>query len=157
MMDRVFHARIGAAQYLALLLFTFMLVYCLWVKYILIAVLWGILLLRFIERIIHTTYTLTADGRLIVYGGRFRAAASAAWPRWCRWSAVRPCRWRAVRWYTMCSWSIRTAGTMLSSPSTRRSSCGCWRSGGRKSGDSYSDSCDRGEMWAYDSEYKAFV
>ncbi len=71
MMDRVFHARIGAAQYLALLLFTFILVYCLWVKYILIAVLWGILLLRFIERIIHTTYTLTADGRLIVYGGRF--------------------------------------------------------------------------------------
>ena len=58
-MDRVFHARVGAARYLALLMFTFMLVYCLWVKYILIAVLWGILLLHFIEKIIHTTYTLT--------------------------------------------------------------------------------------------------
>lgn len=70
-MDRVFHARVGAARYLALLMFTFMLVYCLWVKYILIAVLWGILLLHFIEKIIHTTYTLTADGRLVVYEGRF--------------------------------------------------------------------------------------
>ncbi|WP_276863240.1 PH domain-containing protein [Mediterranea massiliensis] len=70
-MDRVFHARVGAARYLALLMFTFMLVYCLWVKYILIAVLWSILLLHFIERIIHTTYTLTADGRLVVYEGRF--------------------------------------------------------------------------------------
>ena len=70
-MDRVFHARMGAARYLALLMFTFMLVYCLWVKYVLIAVLWGILLLHFIEKIIHTTYTLTADGRLVVYEGRF--------------------------------------------------------------------------------------
>lgn len=70
-MDRVFHARVGAVRYLALLMFTFMLVYCLWVKYILIAVLWSILLLHFIERIIHTTYTLTADGRLVVYEGRF--------------------------------------------------------------------------------------
>ena len=70
-MDRVFHARVGAARYLALLMFTFMLVYCLWVKYVLIAVLWGILLLHFIEKIIHTTYTLTADGRLVVYEGRF--------------------------------------------------------------------------------------
>lgn len=71
MTDRVFHARIGAAQYLALFLFTFMLVYCLWVKYILIAVLWSILLFHFIEKIIHTTYTLTADGRLLIYKGRF--------------------------------------------------------------------------------------
>lgn len=70
-MDRVFHARVGAARYLALLMFTFMLVYCLWVKYILIAVLWGILLLHFIEKIIHTTYTLTTDGQLIIYEGRF--------------------------------------------------------------------------------------
>ena len=70
-MDRVFHARMGAARYLALLMFTFMLVYCLWVKYILIAVLWGILLLHFIEKIIHTTYTLTTDGQLIIYEGRF--------------------------------------------------------------------------------------
>ena len=52
-------------------MFTFMLVYCLWVKYILIAVLWGILLLHFIEKIIHTTYTLTTDGQLIIYEGRF--------------------------------------------------------------------------------------
>ncbi len=70
-MDRVFHARIATGRYLALLLFTFMLVYCLWVKYILIAVLWGILLLHFIEKIIHTTYTLTTDGRLLIYEGRF--------------------------------------------------------------------------------------
>ena len=76
-MDRVFHARVGAARYLALLMFTFMLVYCLWVKYILIAVLWGILLLHFIEKIIHTTYTLTTDGQLIIYVSFVHASGRA--------------------------------------------------------------------------------
>lgn len=70
-MDRVFHARIATAQYLALLLFAFVLVYCLWVKYIGIALLWAILLLRFIEKVIHTTYTVTTDGRLLLDYGRF--------------------------------------------------------------------------------------
>ena len=123
-MDRVFHARVGAARYLALLMFTFMLVYCLWVKYILIAVLWSILLLHFIERIIHTTYTLTADGRLIVYGGRFSRSRER------RLAEVVSVERRS---------SMQVAGRALvhyvlviyqdSSPSTRRSSCGCWRRG----------------------------
>lgn len=71
MMDRVFHARIAAVQYLALILFSSMLFYCFWMKYIGLVLLWAILLLRFIEKIIHTTYTLTADGRLLIYPGRF--------------------------------------------------------------------------------------
>ena len=71
MMDRVFHARIAVVQYLALILFSSMLFYCFWMKYIGLVLLWAILLLRFIEKIIHTTYTLTADGRLLVYPGRF--------------------------------------------------------------------------------------
>ena len=71
LMDRIFHARIAAGQYAALLLFGGLLVYCLWVKYVGIALLWCILLLHFIEKLIHTTYTLTADGRLVLYLGRF--------------------------------------------------------------------------------------
>lgn len=70
-MDRIFHARIAAGQYAALVLFGGLLVYCLWVKYVGIALLWCILLLYFIEKLIHTTYTLTADGRLVLYFGRF--------------------------------------------------------------------------------------
>lgn len=70
-MDRIFHARIAAGQYAALVLFAGMLVYCLWVKQVVLALLWCIVLLPFIEKLIHTTYTLTADGRLVLYLGRF--------------------------------------------------------------------------------------
>ena len=77
-MDRIFHARIAAGQYAALLLFGGLLVYCLWVKYVGIALLWCILFLHFIEKLIHTTYTLTADGRLVLYLGRFASKREIA-------------------------------------------------------------------------------
>ena len=42
-----------------------------WMKHAVMAIIFMLLLIIAIERLIHTTYTLTADGRLILYFGRF--------------------------------------------------------------------------------------
>lgn len=70
-MDRIFHARITAAHYAFLLLATAVAVYGLWNKHIVLAALFMLLLIGAIERLIHTTYTLTADNCLAVCYGRF--------------------------------------------------------------------------------------
>ncbi len=71
MMNRLFHARIVAGQYIALGLMTFITVWGFWHKELLSAVLFMLLLVVCIEKLIHTTYTLTSDGRLLLYRGRF--------------------------------------------------------------------------------------
>lgn len=70
-MNRIFHARIAIGQYLFILLAAVLAVYGLWEKHILPAVLFMLLLIVSIERLIHTTYTVTPDGRLLLYFGRF--------------------------------------------------------------------------------------
>lgn len=70
-MNRIFHARIAAGQYLSVLLTGGITVYCLWEKHILTALLFMLLLVAGIEKLIHTTYTVTADGKLLLYFGRF--------------------------------------------------------------------------------------
>ena len=54
-----------------LLLATAVAVYGLWNKHIVLAALFMLLLIGAIERLIHTTYTLTDDGRLLISHGRF--------------------------------------------------------------------------------------
>lgn len=49
-----------------------MAVYGLWEKNILIAVLFMLLLVVSIEKLIHTTYTVTADNRLLLFSVVFR-------------------------------------------------------------------------------------
>ena len=70
-MNRIFHARIAIGQYLFLLLVAGVTVWALWDKHIVLAVLMVILLVLSIEKLIHTTYTLTSDGYLVLYYGRF--------------------------------------------------------------------------------------
>ena len=70
-MDRIFHARITFGQYLFLLLVTGMTFWSLWEKQIWLAIVFAALLIVSIEKLIHTTYTLTADGNLVLYYGRF--------------------------------------------------------------------------------------
>ena len=70
-MNRIFHARIAVGQYLFIILAGAMAVYGLWEKNILIAVLFMLLLVVSIEKLIHTTYTVTADNRLLLFFGRF--------------------------------------------------------------------------------------
>ena len=71
-MNRVFHARILPAYVLALALFAYLLIHAFWVKSALLALLCMVVLVLVVERIIHTQYTVTADGRLLVDRGRFR-------------------------------------------------------------------------------------
>lgn len=70
-MNRIFHARIAAGQYLFILLAGAVAVYGLWEKNILIAILFMLLLIVSIEKLIHTTYTITTDNRLVLFFGRF--------------------------------------------------------------------------------------
>ncbi|MCI1648632.1 MAG: PH domain-containing protein [Bacteroides sp.] len=70
-MNRTFHARVTIGQYLFLLLVTIVVVHEMWVKHALMAIIFMVLLVIVIERLIHTTYTLTTDGKLILFYGRF--------------------------------------------------------------------------------------
>lgn len=70
-MNRIFHARIAWYQYFLLVVLTINAVGALWCKYILPAVLLMLMLIIVIEQIIHTVYTVSADGVLEISRGRF--------------------------------------------------------------------------------------
>ena len=70
-MNRIFHARIAIGQYLFLFLVAGMTVWALWDKHIVLALIMAAILIVGIEKLIHTTYTLTSDGNLVLYYGRF--------------------------------------------------------------------------------------
>lgn len=70
-MNRIFHARIAAGQYLFLLIATAVTIHEMWMKHAILTITFMLLLIIAIERLIHTTYTLTADGKLILFFGRF--------------------------------------------------------------------------------------
>lgn len=70
-MNRIFHARIAWYQYFLLIVLTVNAVGALWTKTILLAVLLMLFMIVLVEQIIHTTYTVTPDGKLLVYKGRF--------------------------------------------------------------------------------------
>ncbi|WP_321481103.1 PH domain-containing protein [uncultured Bacteroides sp.] len=70
-MDRVFHARITWYQYLYVLFLSLAIVFFIWEKIALPALLLAVLLVVLIEKLIHTTYTITTDGTLLISLGRF--------------------------------------------------------------------------------------
>ena len=70
-MNRIFHARIALGQYLFLFLVAGMTIWALWNRHILLALLMVAILIVSIEKLIHTTYTITSDGNLVLYHGRF--------------------------------------------------------------------------------------
>lgn len=70
-MNRTFHVRITWYQYLYLILLGGLSFFLLWDKSIILAAICMVMLVFLIERFIHTTYTITADGRLILSTGRF--------------------------------------------------------------------------------------
>ena len=71
-MDRTFQARVTVGQYLALALCTFIAGYGLWQKEWPIALLFMLLLVFVIEQLIHSAYTIRAEGELVICRGRFR-------------------------------------------------------------------------------------
>ena len=70
-MNRVFHARITWYHLLFLVLVSVCTVYLVWHKQALGALLFSLVLLVLIECVIHTTYTVTAEGLLVIATGRF--------------------------------------------------------------------------------------
>lgn len=70
-MNRIFHARIAWYQYFLLIMLAINAFATLWGKHIILAVLIMFLLIVVIEQVIHTTYTITPEGDLIIYSGRF--------------------------------------------------------------------------------------
>ena len=77
-MDRTFQARVTIGQYLALLLCTFMAGYGLWNKEWPIALVFMLLLVFIIEQLIHSAYTVRAEGELVIRRGRFRKVVHIA-------------------------------------------------------------------------------
>lgn len=100
-MNRIFHARIAWYQWMALILFAVNGMAALWCKFALVGLLLFLLLIVLIEQIIHTTYTLTADGSLEVYQGRFMRKKVIPFASL---RSVRPCgsmrvgRWTVTRY-----------------------------------------------------------
>lgn len=70
-MNKIFRVRIRWYQYLFLLLLGGLSFFLLWDKKIIPGAACMLFLVFLIERFIHTTYTLTADGALVIYLGRF--------------------------------------------------------------------------------------
>ncbi len=70
-MNRIFHARQPWHTLLLLTILTAATLWAFWVKLILPASITLLLVVVLIERIIHTTYTITTDGQLVVCHGRF--------------------------------------------------------------------------------------
>ena len=70
-MNRVFHARITWYHLLFLVLVSVCTAYLVWHKQALGALLFSLVLLVLIECVIHTTYTVTAEGLLVIAKGRF--------------------------------------------------------------------------------------
>ncbi|WP_297328400.1 PH domain-containing protein [uncultured Bacteroides sp.] len=70
-MNRIFHARIAVGQYLFLALIGILTLFLLWDMHAILAAICMVWLTISIEKLIHTTYTLTPDGKLILFFGRF--------------------------------------------------------------------------------------
>lgn len=70
-MNRIFHVKIAQGAYIFLVLCTALMVIAFWYQEAIVGMIMALLLIVNIERIIHSTYTLTADGKVVVYYGRF--------------------------------------------------------------------------------------
>ena len=70
-MNRIFHARIHFAMYILIMILTIGACLAFWYKMAVYGTVMLLFLIVVIERIIHTTYTITTENELIVYYGRF--------------------------------------------------------------------------------------
>ncbi|MCD8235687.1 MAG: PH domain-containing protein [Prevotellaceae bacterium] len=70
-MNRVFQAKINIGNYILLTLLLLVAIHSMWHVNGILLCLSLLLLVVIIERMIHTTYTITTDGTLIISNGRF--------------------------------------------------------------------------------------
>lgn len=92
-MNRSFHYRASWLNYTCIIVVAVAAMYSLWRRSVVNAIvgfmLMGVVVLM-IERIIHTVYVLTADGRLIISRGRFSRELSVPVNEIIRMSVIRP-------------------------------------------------------------------
>lgn len=70
-MNRVFQAKINIGNYILLILLLLVAIHSMWCVNGILLCLSLLLLVVIIERMIHTTYTITTNGILIINNGRF--------------------------------------------------------------------------------------
>lgn len=70
-MNRIFHARVPWYTVLFLILLAGITIWSYWERLGLVALISLLWMVVLIERTIHTTYTVTTDGKLVVHRGRF--------------------------------------------------------------------------------------
>ena len=70
-MNRVFQAKINIGNYILLILLLLVAIHSMWCVNGILLCLSLLLLVVIIERMIHTTYTITTNGMLIINNGRF--------------------------------------------------------------------------------------
>lgn len=70
-MNRVFQAKINIGNYILLILLLLVAIHSMWCVNGILLCLSLLLLVVIIERMIHTTYTITTGGMLIINNGRF--------------------------------------------------------------------------------------
>ncbi|MGN0036593.1 MAG: PH domain-containing protein [Bacteroidaceae bacterium] len=70
-MNRIFPPKVGWALYFLIIVLGAQLVYFFWTKEVLVAVLLTMFELYLIEMMLHTRYTVTSDGQLLLEAGRF--------------------------------------------------------------------------------------
>lgn len=70
-MNRVFQAKINIGNYILLILLLLVAIHSMWCVNGILLCFSLLLLVVIIERMIHTTYTITTDGMLIINNGRF--------------------------------------------------------------------------------------
>lgn len=70
-MERIFHTNIGFTEYLYITLTSGCLFASLWIKQICGIIIFAILLIKVVEKLLHTEYVITDEGDLIVNNGRF--------------------------------------------------------------------------------------
>lgn len=92
-MNRSFHYRASWLNYTCIIVVAVAAMYSLWHRSVVNAIvgflLMGVVVLM-IERIIHTVYVLTADGRLVISRGRFSREMSVPVNEIIRMSVIRP-------------------------------------------------------------------
>ena len=75
MMNRTFRVRVPVSVFVSLVLFSVAMLVAFWYRGALASVLFALFAVICVERIVHSAYTLTADGRLVVDYGRFQRGA----------------------------------------------------------------------------------
>lgn len=70
-MNRIYHFHVGWTSYFVVLFLASQMFYFFWTKEIVVAVLITLLEIFFIEMMIHTAYTITQSGTLVISKGKF--------------------------------------------------------------------------------------